>query len=294
VSSLATAGTWDTASHAGARCVRAVARGAASPPGSVFGEWLVMREAVPPGGRGLGLDLSTAEDVTRALRGAILHHADDPPPAVLSGHEPDGRRSERSHAAFLALPHVGPDGGVGGVAGAAFLLPREIEPADRLALLLAAHRFEQSGFRLTLGRLGAMRLARWEDPLAVDGRGVSPWNGPARRWASVTPVALDRNPGDLTARDPAVAARAARDAEAIVARGCGHVGLPPPSQVRIRRRSLFLGAPPAPAFMPFPRHGSGFKRVCVHVDLEFPQPVEGPVLLGVGRYFGVGWCWAVG
>lgn len=293
-SGVAAPGTRDTAPHVCARDVRPVAGDSAIPVRSVFGEWLAMREVVPRGGRGLGLDLAAAEEVTRALRGALLHHADDPPPAVLSGHGPDGRPSERPHAAFLALPHVGPNGEVGGVAGAAFLLPRDIEPADRLALLLAADRFEKSGFRLTLGRLGAMRLERWEDTAGVDGRSVSPWNGPARRWASVTPVALDRNPGDLTAREPAIAARAAQRAEEIVARGCTHIGLPPPSRLRIRRRSLFLGAPPAPAFMPFPRRGSGFRRVCVHVDLEFPEPVEGPLLLGVGRYFGVGWCWAVG
>jgi len=44
--------------------------------------------------------------------------------------------------------------------------------------------------------------------------------------------------------------------------------------------------------MPYPRKGYGckLKRVCVHVELRFDEPVTGPVLLGVGRYFGVGLC----
>jgi CRISPR-associated protein Csb2 len=47
--------------------------------------------------------------------------------------------------------------------------------------------------------------------------------------------------------------------------------------------------------MPFPRKpgGSGsdkFTRVCVHAVLEFEERVEGPVLLGAGRYFGLGVC----
>lgn len=58
------------------------------------------------------------------------------------------------------------------------------------------------------------------------------------------------------------------------------------------RRSRFAASPPAPAFMPFPRHGreKKFQRVCVHAELEFEEPVAGPVMLGVGRYFGVGLC----
>ncbi len=47
--------------------------------------------------------------------------------------------------------------------------------------------------------------------------------------------------------------------------------------------------------MPFPRKPAGagsdkFARVCVHAEVEFAEPVEGPVLLGAGRYFGVGLC----
>lgn len=257
-----------------------------SPTSSLFGEWWVLRVAAIENQREPGLSLACTEDVTRALRGALLRHAVDPPPAVLSGHTTGGRPLERAHAAFLALPDK-----KGRINGVAIVLPRDIAPDDYQAMLLAAARWERSGARLWLGRLGAMRLERVEAGGLID---PATWTASARRWASVTPVALDKNPGDLTASDPEVAAAAARRAAEIVARGCAHICLPRPTHVRVMRRSRFAGLPPAPAFMPFPRHGSGFKRVCVHVELEFAEPVEGPVMLGVGRYFGVGLLTTIG
>jgi CRISPR-associated protein Csb2 len=254
-----------------------------------------LREVPADGGRRLDLPFSRAEDIARALRGALLHHAEDPPPAVLSGHEPDGRRLTRPHAAFVALPAMGPDGTVGGIAGAAILLPREIASQELQAVLLAAARWERAGLRLVLGRLGAMRLARCDGAAPGNGFGPWAWTGPSRRWASVTPAALHHNPGNLAARDPEAAARATRRAAAIVTGACAHIGLPAPVSVRVARRSRFPGVPSAPEFMPFPRNASGperFQRVCVHVELEFAEPVEGPVLLGAGRYFGVGLCGA--
>lgn len=256
---------------------------------SVFGECLVLRGVPEQGKPSAGIPITRAEEIARAVRGALLRHAVDPPPASLSGHTPDGRRLERPHAAFLALP----DRRSCCVAGAAIVLPREIEPEEHQAILLAAARWERSGLRLLLGRLGTMQLTRVDAPAAGDPVDPSRWSGPSRRWASVTPIALHHNPGDLTSRDPAKADRAARRAEEIIASGCAHICLPRPTRVRVLRHSLFPGVPSAPEFMPFPRKRDGtasdkFTRVCVHAVLEFAEMVEGPVLLGAGRYFGVG------
>lgn len=261
------------------------------PARSGFGEWLVLRDVPGRRERRSELPLSCAEEVARALRGALLRHAIDPPPPALSGHTSDGDRLERPHAAFLALP--GPRARY--IGGVAVVLPRGIDPDERQAFLLAAARWERSGLRLVLGRLGAMQLSRVDALAAGNPLAPARWLGPSRHWASVTPIALQRNPGDLTSRDPAKVARATRRAEEIVSRGCAHVGLPEPANVCVSRRSAFPGVPSAPEFMPFPRKAGGpgsdrFKRVCVHVALEFAEPVAGPVLLGAGRYFGVGLC----
>lgn len=285
---------------------------AASPRRSVFGDWLVMREVAPPGAaRGLGLPLACTEDATRAVRGALLHHAVDPPPPLLSGHQADGRSLQCPHAAFLALPALSASGALepspraadarplaprrreaAAIAGVAIVAPRDSNLADFQALLLAAGRWERSGLRLTMGPLGAMQLERAEAGELSGSLDLDPavWTARSRRWASVTPVALDRNPGKLTARDPGVRGRAAARAAEIAALSCEHVGLPRPAWLRVRRRSAFADVPSAPDFMPYPRYGGGFKRVCVHVELEFGAPVEGPVLLGVGRHFGLGLC----
>jgi CRISPR-associated protein Csb2 len=259
------------------------------PARSVFGEILALRLLDDAGGRAPALSLAHTEAVTRALRGALLHFAADPPPAVLSGHAPDGRRLERPHAAFLALPCTGPQTPQGSISGLAIALPRDLSEPDRQAILLAAARWEASGARLWLGRLGALWLGRATDEEA-GALGLGALTGPSRHWASLTPVALQRNPGDLAARDPAAAARARRDAERTIADACEHVGLPRPAEVRGMGQSSFTGIPPASAFAPYPRCGSGFKRVCVHVEMRFEEEVTGPVLIGAGRYFGVGTC----
>jgi CRISPR-associated protein Csb2 len=260
---------------------------ARNPARSVFGELIVLRETAPAGGKPLALPLELTEEVTRAVRGSLLRYVDDPPPEVLSGHAADGSRLERPHVAFLAVPSVCTPGERWVICGVAILLPRDVAPHDRTAIVCALERWQRAGFRLLLGRAGVMQLAR--------GEGCHPalelerWSRPSRRWASVTPVALERNPGDLFARDPLTAATATRRAEEIAARGCAHIGLPWPVRVHVMRRSRFAGAPPASAFAPYPRtRTSGFRRVCVHVELEFAEDVAGPVVLGVGRYFGVG------
>lgn len=258
-------------------------------PRSVFGEWLLLRLAEGPGER-LSLDSTQTEDITRAVRGALLHYADDPPPAALSGHQPDGRPLEGPHLACLALPDLERSQSRADLLGVAILLPRDVDAASRQAVLRALGRWERSGLRLLLGRAGAARLARIASGDENGALDPTMWTSPSSRWASVTPVALDRNPGDLFARDLAAAAQAVRRAQQTVALACEQIGLPRPASVEVMPRSPIDGVPSAARFMPFPRTGRAFKRVCVHVDLRFDQPVCGPVLLGVGRYFGLGLC----
>lgn len=264
--------------------------GADATPASVFGEWIVLREIDPDGGRRLGVGATRTEDVTRAMRGALLRHADEPAPSILTGHAPGGGRLEQPHVAFVTLPDVGSPHSHGRILGAAIVLPLGIGADDRRAVLRAVGRWEQAGLELTMGRAGRMKLERVVDRDPRTTLAPSTWTNASRRWASVTPVALDQNPGDLVSRDPRVAAEAAEEAEAIVARACERIGLPAPAWVQVMRRSLFGAAPEARKFMPFPRKEGALQRVCVHVEVLFAKAVSGPVLLGAGRYFGIGLC----
>ncbi len=99
-------------------------------------------------------------------------------------------------------------------------------------------------------------------------------------WASVTPVALDRH-GKSARFDAA--------AEAQIAEACEHIGLPRPTLVELSSTSFIVGAPHART-MPALRRKDGSARRHVHVRLEFPEPVRGPVLIGAGRFRGYGFC----
>ncbi|HMW30631.1 MAG TPA: type I-U CRISPR-associated protein Csb2, partial [Plasticicumulans sp.] len=79
-----------------------------------------------------------------------------------------------------------------------------------------------------------------------------------------------------------------RDALVIVARHCADLGLPAPAAVRFGPDSRLIGALPAAAF----REGKAGERWCgqflAHVEIDFAQPVAGPLVLGAGRHFGLG------
>jgi CRISPR-associated protein Csb2 len=98
------------------------------------------------------------------------------------------------------------------------------------------------------------------------------WLLPSRRWTSVTPVVLDRFP-----RKGAV--------ESEVIRSVLQAGLPEPVEVAVSLAPLLPGGVPMrSADLP----DSLRARLFRHVSLVFDRPVAGPILLGAGRYLGVG------
>ncbi len=255
--------------------------------GEHSGEWLVFRREEGP-----AFPSVCAVDLGTALRGALLSHCQDPIPELLSGHDPSGAPSRRPHIAFLSLPFVGAPHSTGHLMGLAMVLPPTTTAAERQAILAALGRWrrQQQGMTLTLGRAGAWKVSY--EPLEAEAKALRPgtWTRRARDWATVTPVALDRNPGDLySAR--AEAAREAEDrAREEIVRACLRTGLPRPSSVSIGFAPRVKGTVPATEFPPFPpRRGPGrFRRVLVHAAISFPQPIRGPVLLGAGRFLGLG------
>jgi len=271
----------------------AVEEGAAAATSVFDPDWIVFREVADGAkGRRKGVRLSRAADLARALRGALLRYSDDPPEPFLSGHHADGSPLTTPHLAFVPLGDVGTTWSTGAVLGMAVVSPREVGAGQREALLRAIGRWEADGggepLRLVLGRAGELLLERVVEVEPRATLRASTWCRPARRWASVTPVALDRNPGMLSAGDPEVVARAVEAAREIVRRACERIGLPRPVAVELPRDGLWVGSPPARAFMPFPIKSGAVRRVCVHVELVFDRPVRGPLLIGAGRYQGLG------
>jgi hypothetical protein len=96
-------------------------------------------------------------------------------------------------------------------------------------------------------------------------------------WASVTPVVLDRHPKGN-----------GRSVESVVAMACERIGLPAPVEIRVGFVSAVTGAPRDRDF-----HGSAKQvdnRQRRHVVIRFRERVRGPVMLGAGRFAGLGLC----
>lgn len=269
-------------------------------------DWIIF-EAIPAGRSQAPkrFNASLAEPVARALRGTILRQfGSEKLPEVISGHDEDGRPTLQPHVAFVPLPFVGHPFATGDVLGVAIVPPAMLSEEDRSVLLEMVHRAETSASEsdmageckdapagtlcLKLGWRGVLPVRRQREASGRSTLKPHRWCQKSRRWYSATPVALGRNPGNLFSRDPVVVARAVARAEEAIAEDCRRSGLPEPRAIWIHKRSLLDGSPAARRFMPYPANGKGHKRVCVHAEILFDEPVHGPLILGAGRFFGVG------
>lgn len=257
----------------------AVAEGAMGPGG----EWVVL--AASRGG--LVPVLSAFPAVAQALRDAVVSHAEGPVHEAVSGRAPGGGPLKGPHMAIVPMANVGWGGhSDGGLLGVALLLPRASAygTPERRQMRRAVSSFldpKRGGGALRLGGFGEMSLRRY-----VDGtkKSLLPdrYTGVGRTWASATPVVLDRYP------------KKRRGAADIVADGCVRAGLPRPSSVEVSRHSSVTGAPPAlvggggrRGWLP-PRPGALDNRFVCHAVVTFETDVRGPVLVGAGRYYGMG------
>jgi CRISPR-associated protein Csb2 len=275
---------------------------------------------------------AAALSVARAARGALLHHGDQPSPEILSGHrhQPGANGStpplDRAHLAVVPLLNAGNPRSDGTIYGIALVLPTGCSPADRQAVESALRAWGDAGthdeFKLvmavgpggrsveyTLTDLGVDRGKTGSEPewltSALTNRRKTTtrdyWCRSAKRWLTVTPIALDRFPGKLRSLKPDARDRAEAEAATAVAQACVHAGLADHAEdvrVTIRLDAPLVGIPASPAtrigsskgHFPGYQTGSGVPRACIHAEIEFPEPVRGPVLIGAGRYFGYGLC----
>ncbi len=267
-------------------------------PRSVFTDHWIVFERIG-GHRPLA---SRGSDLSIALRRALIEiHGNEDLPAVLSGHAAKGEPSIQPHAAFVPLPWVGHDFADGSVQGLSLILPRSIPSMDRERLLRLIARWEaergdpsddyaiELGTPADLGRPIKLRLRRVEVP-SKNTLNAARWCRPSRRYVTVTPIALDRHPGNLRSNIERAAHRAATEAELSIAEACERIGLPRPSGVSISLAPLLPGAQHVRQFVPWPPQSNRARRARVHAEIEFPEKVCGPVLLGAGRYFGLGLC----
>lgn len=248
-------------------------------PGSLFDPRLVVLAL-----SGQRLSLPSTLKLTEALRGAMLAACPEPIPEWVSGHTPDGRATALPHVALLPLPFVGHEHADGRIMGLALALPREVDPAEAAAIL-------EPWLRDGYGLPESFRLfdGSWLECRAeLDTRESPPaslrahaWTRPAQRWASVTPVALDRHCDGKDKWEQA--AEVVKDA-------CERIGLPRPMDVLLHPNSLVQGVPRANEFPYLTRKSDGGRLHHAHAVLVFDREVQGPVLIGAGRFRGYGLC----
>lgn len=214
-------------------------------------------------------------------------------PEVVSGHAPDGRPTRHPHVAVVPMAFVGREHATGGVRGFAFVPPPGGDlgaiPGFREAFE-AVTRFvpedERRSLTLRYSREGPpIRLSPAEQGMP---RSLSAYHYRKRscRWATVTPIVLDRHLKKFCPEEK----------EAILATSCANAGLPTPRRILVGRHSAVIGAPSvvsargAPPWTKWRVPESLRTRALVHAVFEFDGSVTGPVLLGAGRFTGLGLC----
>ncbi|MEQ9406674.1 MAG: type I-U CRISPR-associated protein Csb2 [Fuerstiella sp.] len=248
---------------------------------SRFADMILLKQV---DGRRFGLE-STLQ-LTEHLRKLVMKFSGQQPvPNWLSGHQPDGKPAEREfgHTAFVPIPHVSWRHADGHLLGMAIVPPRDISPADIAQVfhpVLYGANGSSNRLTLKMGHGGTCSLEIVDGAEGQNGLRPEVWAASADRWATVTPVALDRhakkkNPWDEIAE--------------IVGKACVRIGLPAPVDVIPSPVSMFIGAPTG-GEMPRIERKSGGRIRHTHAIIRFDQSVAGPVLLGAGRYRGYGLC----
>ena len=258
---------------------------------STAGDWIVLELEA----RHRQMAMTRTVELTRVLRESLLSHVPDPLPEGISGHRSDGGPTSSPHIALLALPNVGFEHSDGRIMGLAISLPDRLDQAALNGALRGVGAWERNRdggpLQLRMGRNGTVEMQRRQPPFALVSLRRDVWSRASRQWASATPLALPAHPGNLRRGSPAARAKAWARAEESVAKSCEHVGLPRPVDVRVSFVSHFVGARPVQDFPAF-RQGGGAKggvvRRLVHASVEFAEEVSGPLMLGSGRFLGLG------
>jgi CRISPR-associated protein Csb2 len=251
------------------------------------------------------MGLPSTWQISQVLHKTLLDRWDRDPsrgpiPSWLSGHQ-SGTAGQITgpanvcHLAIFPLAFVGGKHATGHLLGIGLAVPKPEEIGVEMAPFRIQWRQAMTalfgeGGELELSppdKAWVIRLKPEESPDPKLSLRPSRWTRRATTWSSVTPIILDRHPKPHFDKDP-VAWK--NSCEAIIGEACLRVGLPIPERIEVSPHSPVGGVPPAFAFAaPAARSGRP-QRFHVHASLQFAEPIEGPLLLGAGRFRGYGLC----
>ena len=251
------------------------------------------------------LDLTHIAPVADLFHKAVLrrgHQTGQVLSEEITGHTFDGEQSKQGrHVGFVPLPYVGNSYADGSLKGIAVTVPEEI-PKEVMSEFV---RFMRSWEQDETGglALGGERLLRFRQKDGGDDRQETEyydltvtrvvgepemwtlsnrrWQGASRVWATVSPIALPKHPKKNRQYWDSVAG--------LIADICITEGLPEPLEVIPSEKSIIEGTEHVKSYPVFtlgsdPRN----RKKLVHATILFPVPVEGFLVLGAGKYRGLG------
>lgn len=222
---------------------------------------------------GLSLGLEDAAWLAVRYRAALLSLLGDDAPSVFTGHDTQGGPLASPHIAYVPLANVDHRRADGSIKGLAVLLPRAIGDEDVLRLDQAMSRLRTLHF----GARGDVLVRPLDAHDARKSLDFRIYTKTHDTWASVTPVALSLHPKP----------KKGLSEESVIRRDFVHLGLPEPAEVYISDVPFIIGA--ARARKTSRRSVSALDgRLLRHVHVRFARPVTGPLLVGAGRYMGLG------
>jgi CRISPR-associated protein Csb2 len=245
------------------------------------------------GGRKLSLE--SCGMIADAIRFTMMSRHGENAPEWLSGHAQDGSPSTMRRPAYLPLGFVDHPHADGHLLGVAIAVPRTFseDQIEHLYRLLGQHDGKddiESGIPFLsldiqdreLNRsIGVLDLEFDEANERNPKRNLRPttWCAPSKTWITATPVVMPRIP------------RRALTAEDVIVRACTDAGYPEPIAVRVSQAPLLSGTAHTRSFQfPFNPKSHRPRRPITHAEIEFAQPIRGPVIIGAGRYAGYGVC----
>ena len=261
--------------------------------------WLVL-EAI----KGEVPDIRASSLVCRLLRAALMcgyrrSGQRDTIPEVVSGHTPDGMPTRNPHLAIVPMAFAGWPHADGHVLGFALIPPHgeSLQCIDgfRTAWETVAHYEPDEQQRVLTLRGLPLRGPLHLSPVTEESKrslSSGPYLKTSSRWATVTPIVLEHY---LKKKHDA-------EIQELVADSCKHAGLPRPNPegIWISKHSAVEGVPSArplagePPWTQWRLPKPLRTRQLTHAIIDFEEQVPGPVLLGAGRFTGLGLCRRMG
>ena len=216
-------------------------------------------------------------------------------PEVISGHSPDGQPTRIPHLMIAPMAFVGRKYADGRVFGFVLISPKSSDFLNSSQFKKAFEtvaEYDDGEERLVLELSGKIL----KTPIRLSPAGVetnqslsfAPYRKRARVWASVTPIVLDRH----------LKRHNEEEVRELLAVACQYAGLPRPETkfIQAGKHSAVIGVPPARPLVREPPWAAWHipkpleTRSLTHAVIDFQKEVAGPILLGAGRFTGLGLC----